>query len=339
MKAAEPTTQLAIQPSDESPNFLRLTALGAGWLLVLGISAMLVNRYLSIPRPFVILAAGLVPFLTVPIALCGLASITSQSKPLRIASAFLAGAYLLITAPHDAVAGCRTTAHDETISIIASNVLVHGATAPDVAAFVLQADSDVITLSEATGWFLDDIGPMLAQRYPYQSHELVDETNGSAIFSRWPLSNVENFPVSDLPSQAAEVDSPYGAINVIAVHTQAPLDSYTATKWQTQLGELRSVSRQVPTILAGDFNATEDHKPFRQLLRDGWEDVHDDKGCGLDNTWPTQRSRESSIPLAIPILRLDHVLVTDHFETLGVQVHDLPGSDHAPVEAHVRLTV
>ncbi len=308
----------------------------AGWLLVVGITGVLLTRYASITRPMPILIAGLTPLLAVPIVMGGLMSAASKSTVLRAAMAALTAVYLATVAPHDAIIDCGPTHHDDAIKVVASNVLGDGATSTDVAAFALETNADVLVLSEAAFWFLEDLDPLLDEQYPFQSHRLVPETNGSAIFSRWPLSDVENFPVSGVPTLGATVDSPYGPFRVVGVHTQAPIDSYTAMSWRTQFEELRTVPLEVPTVLAGDFNATEDHKPFRELLDNGWRDVHDDKGCGLDNTWPTARPQQSA-QRTIPILRLDHVLVTDHFKTLSVDVRELQGSDHAAVETDVVL--
>jgi len=52
-------------------------------------------------------------------------------------------------------------------------------------------------------------------------------------------------------------------------------------------------------------------------LVDGERGINE-SGCGLDTTWP------SDMPFP-PLARLDHVLVSEGFEIVGVDVVDLPG--------------
>jgi endonuclease/exonuclease/phosphatase family metal-dependent hydrolase len=84
-------------------------------------------------------------------------------------------------------------------------------------------------------------------------------------------------------------------------------------------------------IVAGDFNATRDHAPFRELLDGGLADVADAQGWTAwpGMTWPADRAYP-------PVMRLDHVLVSAGFGVRDVSVVQLPGTDHRAVVA--RLT-
>ena len=85
-------------------------------------------------------------------------------------------------------------------------------------------------------------------------------------------------------------------------------------------------------MIGGDFNATVHHARFRSLLRSGWTDVHEPKGCGFDATWPADH------PLVpMPLLQLDHTLVSDHWEVLSVEIGEPNGADHHPVISRIRL--
>ena len=72
------------------------------------------------------------------------------------------------------------------------------------------------------------------------------------------------------------------------------------------------------------------HQPFREILDSGWADAYDERGSGLDSTWPVR-----GVPLSF--YRLDHVLVTDHFQIESMEVSDLPGSDHKPLLVSVEV--
>ena len=54
-----------------------------------------------------------------------------------------------------------------------------------------------------------------------------------------------------------------------------------------------------PLVVAGDFNATQDHRQFRDLLNsNGYHDAADDAGAGALPTFPADRS-------VGPIARID----------------------------------
>ena len=299
---------------------------------------MVANRYVTSTRPWLILAAGVFPFLAIPLMInAGLAAY-SKNNALRVATAIVFGAYLFIVSPVDAVVGCAPESHQDEITIVASNLLAgDGADAEAIVDLAEATDPDIMVWSEATSSTLERLGPELLHKFPYQSQLLLSdaEQNGSTILSRWPLQNVRLEPV-DVPSVSATVESPYGDIDVYAIHTQAPVHPFLGGVWAKQLANLRGVPVTNPTIMAGDFNATEDHKLFRQLLGEGWADVHDDKGCGPDNTFPSSRP-QNGLDLSLPVMRLDHALLSDHFETLSVEPLKLTGSDHLALRTTVRL--
>jgi endonuclease/exonuclease/phosphatase family metal-dependent hydrolase len=82
-------------------------------------------------------------------------------------------------------------------------------------------------------------------------------------------------------------------------------------------------------VLAGDFNATLDHAPFRQLLRLGYADAALQAGNALAPTWG---------PLGRPaVITIDHVLVDRRCAVLASSVHAVPGTDHRAVYAEVQL--
>ena len=62
--------------------------------------------------------------------------------------------------------------------------------------------------------------------------------------------------------------------------------------WQSDLARLAEVMANPasPTIVAGDFNATRDHRQFRELLDNGYTDAGSDAGAGILPTYPADRS-------------------------------------------------
>jgi endonuclease/exonuclease/phosphatase (EEP) superfamily protein YafD len=96
-------------------------------------------------------------------------------------------------------------------------------------------------------------------------------------------------------------------------------------------GEFEAAFAQGPVIMAGDFNATWGHAPFRELLSAGLRDSHVDLGQGLSTTWPR------GIPLLPSLFRIDHVLLSDGVEAVAVRNGEGPSSDHRPVIADLAL--
>ena len=105
--------------------------------------------------------------------------------------------------------------------------------------------------------------------------------------------------------------------------------------------------------MAGDFNASRDHQPFRDLLAGGFLDCADaaQRRPWPGFTWPTTldtRINQDQLRFrdwlrarrTLPVMRLDHVLVSQ----AGAAAHQvrtirIPGTDRRGVLAVIDLTV
>jgi nucleoside-diphosphate-sugar epimerase len=67
-----------------------------------------------------------------------------------------------------------------------------------------------------------------------------------------------------------------GPVTVTGVHPKAPVRR-NVRLWQQELAAIRStlVNSDGPQVVAGDFNASRDHRPFRALLAAGFLDCAD----------------------------------------------------------------
>ena len=84
-------------------------------------------------------------------------------------------------------------------------------------------------------------------------------------------------------------------------------------------------------MVAGDLNASNGHRRFRELLHAGdLRDAQDVGGGGFVATWPVG----GRIPA---VLRLDHILVGPDIGIAGVHVLGPLGADHRGVEARLRV--
>jgi endonuclease/exonuclease/phosphatase (EEP) superfamily protein YafD len=127
----------------------------------------------------------------------------------------------------------------------------------------------------------------------------------------------------------ARVSVPLGDERVLveAVHPLPPVTSSKVRSWRATLRALPSAGTGPLRLLAGDFNATLDHRELRRLLDRGYVDAADETGDGLRPTWPVLRRR--------PPITIDHVLADERLEVVRYEVHDVPGSDHRAVVAEV----
>ncbi|HWM39207.1 MAG TPA: endonuclease/exonuclease/phosphatase family protein, partial [Streptomyces sp.] len=103
--------------------------------------------------------------------------------------------------------------------------------------------------------------------------------------------------------------------------------------WREELDRLRAYSTSrdgTPTVIAGDFNASQDHAAFRDVLHTGLNDAARLTGQSRTPTWPNNKAR----PMGAQI---DHVLVSDPLTAVEARFLELPDSDHLAVLADVKL--
>ncbi|MGC4939558.1 endonuclease/exonuclease/phosphatase family protein [Kribbella sp. DT2] len=121
-----------------------------------------------------------------------------------------------------------------------------------------------------------------------------------------------------------------GKLRLIAYHGYPPLPSEVTT-WKQDLVVLRKwCSSDVPTIVAGDFNATTDHADFRDALGKNCRSVGPAVGAGLQGTWPSDRP-------AFARTQIDHVVAGAGVEPSRFKTYDIDGTDHRAVIAAVAV--
>jgi endonuclease/exonuclease/phosphatase (EEP) superfamily protein YafD len=156
------------------------------------------------------------------------------------------------------------------------------------------------------------------------------------IWSRWPIGSLgPSLGVGGEISRSLLRVPGAVPVTVTGVHTISP-GRGRIDAWNRDLQSLVRVSSQTtgPQLMLGDFNASRDHRPFRQLLDtglvDGAEAVRTLPWRGV--TWPANKRLR---PVAV---RLDHVLVTP--ASIGVRALRLvsvAGTDHRGVFAELAL--
>ena len=224
------------------------------------------------------------------------------------------------------------TRNRATLSMVTANVLVSNKDVGSLFAQVLDRRSDVSLFQEVTPEHAEALETVLA------GHPEIDsrinprrDYAGAAIVSRLPIVESGCIEFGSWPLMWAEIDHAGTLARWVNVHCAAPQPSEEHRIWREQLRFLSGLATaKQPIVLAGDFNATSDHRDFRELLAAGFVDAYAAVGAGRGATWPSVHGMPG-------LMRLDHVLVNRHLMPHSVGTIRLPGSDHRGLQAEANL--
>ncbi|WP_406862127.1 endonuclease/exonuclease/phosphatase family protein [Streptomyces sp. HUAS MG47] len=167
----------------------------------------------------------------------------------------------------------------------------------------------------------------LRDRLPYRVTVDGEGSTGSAILSAYPLTAEAPLPAAmGMPGATARIGG--REVRLRLAHPLPPLPGQVDA-WRAELARVRdwaagAVAEGPPVLLAGDFNASQDHEAFREVLDTGLHDAARLTGETRTPTWP----REGAVPT---YTQIDHVLVGEDFAARATRFLDLPGSDHRAV--------
>ncbi|MEV7808195.1 endonuclease/exonuclease/phosphatase family protein [Microbispora sp. NPDC088329] len=287
---------------------------GAGRLSAAGVALMTGTPYVA--------AASL---LAVPIAL-------AARRPAVIAVAG-AASVLLAAVVLPRAAGSTPTAGGPSLRILTVNLFFGAGDAATVVDLVRRLRPDVLNTQELTPKAVEALDAAGVERLlPYRRLEAGPGPSGSGIYARHPLTEAPDFaPEGGHNMPRARLALPSGPpVEIVDVHTLAPLSGADAAQWNAELAALPAASPGVVRVLAGDFNASLDHAALRAVLGRGYADAADATGDGLATTWPAGRRYP-------PLITIDHVLYDERASAVSTAVHTVPGSDHRALFAELRL--
>lgn len=223
-----------------------------------------------------------------------------------------------------------------TVTVMALNVGSMGVDADALLSLARVRNIDLLALPELAPAGLEALEAAgLAAQFPFRALDVDWAGTGSAILSRFPLDSSARVPESIFYQSRAEaaISGTSGRLHVTAIHIDSPRPGHTPS-WRKELRQLGDLQRALPgsppAILLGDFNASHDHREFRDLLATGFKDAAQAAGKGLAPTWPSG----SSMP---PFVALDHVLVTPDIQVMAFATITVPGTDHSAVVAELTL--
>ena len=142
---------------------------------------------------------------------------------------------------------------------------------------------DVLAVQELTPRMVSRLAAAgLAQLLPFSHLDPRPGSPGAGLWARWPLTPLPPVPGLTEAAPRARIDPPGGRpVTLTAVHPLAPMHGH-ADIWLRELALIRQTLAAVdgPQVVAGDFNASRDHRPFRDLLAAGFRDCADPASAG-----------------------------------------------------------
>jgi endonuclease/exonuclease/phosphatase (EEP) superfamily protein YafD len=224
-----------------------------------------------------------------------------------------------------------------TLRVLTLNVLGGSADPAAVVRAIERHRVDVLVVQELTPGMVDRLADAgIGTLLPYCHLDPRPKAGGTGLWARWPLAPLPPVPGLKAAAPRALIQPVDGwPVTVTGVHPKAPVRR-NVRRWQQELAAIRSalLDSDGQQVVAGDFNASRDHRPFRDLLAAGFLDCADAarRRPWPGFTWPAGRW----IP---PVMRLDHVLVSRGSATVGAsRVIEVPGTDHRGVLAVIQLT-
>jgi endonuclease/exonuclease/phosphatase (EEP) superfamily protein YafD len=197
--------------------------------------------------------------------------------------------------------------------------------AADPHALLDQArQADVVILLEATPSALNTLATLgLGSRFPYAVGDPKADVSDTAIYSRFPLSDSALVQGTLFQQYVTTVAAPdIGPIRLIGVHVCNPYCG--SGRWAAEHAIVRATADanlNQPLVMAGDFNAIDDHGPVQWLHRQGLQSATDIVGAGWMPTYPANK-------LLPPLLPIDHVMINNRLTATSIRTVKIPGTDH-----------
>ncbi len=271
-------------------------------------------------------AQSLTPFLAgASLAAAVVGSVRRRPVLAALAAASAAGLASIVAPAARRPAARSISADRSLLTILHANVLYENVRrAGEMASTLLAAGADVLALSELTDHHVRALRAAgVDELYPFRVVQTDRGSEGVGLWSTLPLSDARVESMMLRPGIVATVNASAGRLRIVLAHPIPPTLRGGVSEWPPSLraiGVLGSVGDD-PTVIVADLNASRWHPPFRKLLASGWRDAHEIVGRGLSTSWPSG----GVIP---PFIRIDHALVDDRLDVVGVRDLVVPGSDH-----------
>jgi endonuclease/exonuclease/phosphatase (EEP) superfamily protein YafD len=214
--------------------------------------------------------------------------------------------------------------------VLTSNV-EFGRGTPALVPVIRERHPDVVFVEECEQTCRAVLEGDFAHTHPYRRAVRSAGSHGSLILSRFPLEPAAGVPgTMGMPGAVADVRG--HAVRLQLAHPMPPLPGQVGL-WRRELGRLRAFAatgEDTPTVLAGDFNASQDHAAFRRVLDTGLTDAARLAGHDRTASWPARTA-------SVIGTQIDHVLLSRDFTATGAHFLRVAGSDHRALVVDLML--
>ena len=299
--------------------------------------------------PYVPIIVSLVPWfaiLAVIALVCGIVSKRTMSVLLAIAAIalqvwwqypFFYNETKLPRAAIAAVSGASANTQDDYARLMTCNVFKGRADAQEIVDVVRSERVEVLALQETTDAFVDELNKAgIGDLLPYAQVASSDGVYGNGLWSASPLGDPSDDDVdssaSFMPGATVNFNAGGTPVRFVSVHTTSPTDGYWQ-QWKRSLDELAKLRFDTSHryVFMGDFNATYDHTPFRNILGTRFSDAARQAAEGLKFSWP------ANIDYVPTFAGIDHIVLDSGMTAGQVRTVRIDGSDHRALLAIVRF--
>jgi endonuclease/exonuclease/phosphatase (EEP) superfamily protein YafD len=218
-----------------------------------------------------------------------------------------------------------------TVHLLSANLLmVHPDPLP-LARMLLARDADILLLQEVSDRWVAALSQSgILASYPHQLLHAQNDSFGTAILSRLPLTDARIEDFLGVPLTAATIQLGGQDIDLLNIHTLPPRTGAYFQRWQAQMDLLAGSVGSRPLALIGDLNTTQHSRAYRRLLSAGLHGANRECGQGLATTFPNGL-------FPIPSVRLDHALLSEHLACVSISAIPRTGSDHSALDLVIGL--
>ena len=185
---------------------------------------------------------------------------------------------------------------------------------------IRESNPDLVVLSEMTQpWAV-----YLTKNLTEYKHVVVG-VRGLALFSKLPLSNTTITCYGKLCRPAIQTTCAKDAteVRLFVVHPLIPTGYFNDRNGQMAQFAADARTSSLPVVISGDMNCSPWSHYFSSLLKDG--NLRDSQvGFGLQPSWPVLWNM-------VPLIPIDHCLISDGIVVLNRRTLGNVGSDHLPV--------
>jgi endonuclease/exonuclease/phosphatase (EEP) superfamily protein YafD len=290
-------------------------------------------RYAPLPNHLWLAIAAAAPFLLLA-APMGLGLLLwCRRWVLAALAAGLTLATVLVRAPLYVAAS--TDGPSVALTVMTINMKYGRADAEAITALAI-ARADVVMVQELTPEAVHRLQAAgLGRKFKYHLVESRPNAAGIGLYSRYPITTPVRVGGMHrvMISGRLKIQGVPTELTVASLHLASPwprrIDDWQRD-FETAPGILDAMATDAgdgPVLVAGDFNATVDMRPFRRLLNGIYRDASEQAGSGRQFTFPSNRR----IP---PFIGIDHVL-TRNATAVQTDTIKVPDSDHLALLATV----